>query len=385
MSFTEWSYWVQLNASTRWMLGADAIAVVGIVLALWAAVQHIRAAAGGDRRPLRTFQPQVLAVIACAAALTVSLVYRAAEVNHFPSQTMSEVLTVFNACLLGSMLVLHFVLRLHDKGPGWAVLNDALHLLVFGGVLAISYHIGTQSTAQRDLPPALQSYWFAPHILALITSYALLGIAALICLFYFVTRFWSGVVHGGQTFSSQSLILLALVLVPFAHFVTAPALLILPPVVFGLAWVYHRLLARRTVAPSILPDATRIRKLEKELDDVSFRAFAVGIPFLTAGLWMGSFWAQEAWANYWGWDSKENSALISWLIYVIYMHLRLLGGYRGAKAMSVLMAGALSIFITFQIFGYLPDSQKSLHRYTDDAVSPQEGQMGPRPEETAQR
>lgn len=385
MSFTEWSYWVQLNASTRWMLIADGIAVLGILAALWATVRHIRGAVAGDTRPLSSFEPHVWAVIAATVALVVSLVHRAAEVNHFPSQTMSEVLTVFNACLLGSMLVLHFVLRLHDKGPGWAVLGDVLHLLVFGGVLAVSYHIGTQSTAQRDLPPALQSYWFAPHILALITSYAMLGIAALICLFYFVTRFWSGIVHGGQTFWSQALILAVLVLVPFAHFVTAPALLLVPPVVFGLAWVYHRVLARRAVAPSILPDATRMAKLEKELDDVSFKAFAVGIPFLTAGLWMGSFWAQEAWANYWGWDSKENSALISWLIYVVYMHLRLLGGYRGAKAMGVLMAGALSIFITFQIFGYLPDSQKSLHRYTDDNVTPQEGQMGPRPEETAQR
>ena len=111
----------------------------------------------------------------------------------------------------------------------------------------------------------------------------------------------------------------------------------------------------------------------------SFRAFAVGIPFLTAGLWMGAFWAQEAWANYWGWDSKENSALITWLVYIVYIHLRMLGGYRGAKAMSVLMGGALSIFITFQLFGYMPDSQKSLHRYTDDGVQPQEGQQGPSP------
>jgi ABC-type transport system involved in cytochrome c biogenesis permease subunit len=120
-------------------------------------------------------------------------------------------------------------------------------------------------------------------------------------------------------------------------------------------------------------------KLEKELDEVSFRAFAVGIPFLTAGVWMGAFWAQEAWANYWGWDSKENTALITWLVYIVYIHLRMLGGYRGSKAMSVLVAGALSVFMTFQIFGYLPDSQKSLHRYTDDAVTPSEGRQGPMP------
>jgi hypothetical protein len=39
----------------------------------------------------------------------------------------------------------------------------------------------------------------------------------------------------------------------------------------------------------------------------------------------------------------------------------------------------LSVFLTFQVFGYLPDSQKSLHRYTDDGVEPQEGQQGPVP------
>ena len=130
----------------------------------------------------------------------------------------------------------------------------------------------------------------------------------------------------------------------------------------------------------MLPSRERMLSLERELDDVSFRAFAVGMPFLTAGLWMGAFWAQDAWANYWGWDSKENSALITWLIYVVYIHLRMLGGYRGEKAMSVLMGGALSVFLTFQIFGYLPDSQKnSLHKYTDDAAPPMEGQQGPDP------
>jgi len=102
----------------------------------------------------------------------------------------------------------------------------------------------------------------------------------------------------------------------------------------------------------------------------------VGFPFLTAGLFMGAFWAQEAWANYWGWDSKENSALITWLIYLAYVHLRMLGRYRGEKAMAVLGAGALSVLITFQMFGYLPDSQKSLHRYTDETVMPAEGQQG---------
>jgi ABC-type transport system involved in cytochrome c biogenesis permease subunit len=156
-----------------------------------------------------------------------------------------------------------------------------------------------------------------------------------------------------------------LLLVPFLHVVAIPVL-----IVVGLVFSVLKLAGR-------LPGREAFAGLERELDDVSFRAFAVGMPFLTAGLWMGAFWAQEAWANYWGWDSKENSALITWLVYVIYIHLRMLGGYRGEKAMGMLLAGALSVFATFQLFGYLPDSQKnSMHKYTDDNVVPREGMQG---------
>jgi ABC-type transport system involved in cytochrome c biogenesis permease subunit len=162
-----------------------------------------------------------------------------------------------------------------------------------------------------------------------------------------------------------------MVWLPFAQVVTIPILLLVGLIFLGLR------------AAGRLPTRETLSGLEKSLDDVSFRAFAVGIPFLTAGLWMGAFWAQEAWANYWGWDSKENSALITWLIYVVYIHLRMLGGYRGEKAMAVLAGGALSVFMTFQVFGYLPDSQKSLHRYTDDGVVPREGMSGGAEDESA--
>jgi hypothetical protein len=55
----------------------------------------------------------------------------------------------------------------------------------------------------------------------------------------------------------------------------------------------------------------------------------------------------------------------------------MVAGWRGEKAMMLLCAGALSIFITFQLFGYLPDSQKSLHRYTDMESLPSESMMRP--------
>jgi cytochrome c-type biogenesis protein CcsB len=352
--------------STRLTLVVDVLCIAGIAACLVAAFLR------RSEKHQHSFLARIpiLLLVGCFATMTVVVGARWNEVNHFPSQTMSEVLTMFSFALIAAMVVLHFALGLTRRGGGWAVLDDMLVLLVFAGCFATHAWIRGLSTAQRDLPPALQSYWFPFHLTALIFSYATMAIAAAVCLLFFVTRFWSGVFLGGQSKKTQWITLAALVLIPFVHVVTLP-ILALSGLVF---WVMVKL--------GKAPGATQITALEKSFEDVSFRTFAVGFPFLTAGLWMGAFWAQEAWANYWGWDSKENSALITWLVYVVYIHLRMLGGYRGSKAMSVLVGGAASVFLTFQLFGYLPDSQKSLHRYTDDGVMPQEGQLGPAPSQS---
>lgn len=364
----ELSQWSQLLGSSKLVWVCDLFCAFGALAAVLAAVSHARAAfARRDRRSLVDWLP-IAFQYATGATLGAWVFVRWREVNHFPSQTMAEVVTMATLSLVLSMIVLHHALGLRRRSPAWAVLDDVLQLTIFGGVAAIhGLFLRTLVTAQRDLPPALQSYWFPPHLSSLIFSYGMLTLAGVICLVYFVTRFWGGVFGGGPSRRSQLLLLAVLLFVPFVHIVTVPALLL-----GGLVFLVLRLTGH-------LPSVDARRRMEKDLDEVSFVAFSCGIPFLTAGLFMGAFWAQEAWANYWGWDSKENSALITWLVYVAYIHLRLLGGYRGEKAMAVLMGGALSVFVTFQVFGYLPDSQKSLHRYTDDGVTPQEGMQGDRP------
>ena len=351
----------------QWTALADGFVIAGIACATWSGFAHYAAARAGSAVKIgtRASKLALAALFGATGLMLMAVIQRGIEVNHFPCQTMSEVLTMFSFALLVSMTALHFALGLHRRSNAWAIVDDAMMLLVLLGSFGTRVYMWTLSTAQRDLPPALQSYWFPPHISALTFSYATLSIAGLICVIYFSMRFWLGVFRGGVSVRKQVLTGAAMTLVPFVQVVTAP-------VFFATGAVFWWLKSKGR-----LPELATVGALEKDLDDVSFRAFAVGMPFLTAGLWMGAFWAQEAWANYWGWDSKENSALITWLIYVIYIHLRMLGGYRGEKAMALLTAGTLSIFITFQLFGYLPDSQKSMHRYTDDNVVPREGMQGP--------
>ncbi len=364
-----------LSGSTLWLRASTALCALTVLFGAVAAFEHgrlARGSPGASRARTRTLEWATFTVLLGSLMASFASVWRRGiEVNHFPSQTMSEVLVMFTLALLASMAVLHFALRLRDFGPGWAILGDAVLVLVALGAWGTRVYVSTLSTAQRDLPPALQSYWFPPHLSALIFSYATLGIAGAICAVYFAIRFWSGVFSGGRRARSQFLTFACLALLPFVHVVTLPLILAV-----GLVFLVLKLSGH-------LPARDAVAGMERTMDEVSYRAFSVGMPFLTAGLFMGAFWAQEAWANYWGWDSKENSALITWLVYVLYIHLRWLGGVRGEKAMAVLMGGALSVFMTFQIFGYLPDSQKSLHRYTDDSVVPREGQQGTASDESA--
>jgi cytochrome c-type biogenesis protein CcsB len=59
------------------------------------------------------------------------------------------------------------------------------------------------------------------------------------------------------------------------------------------------------------------------LDSIAYRAIGIGFPLFTVGaLFAGAVWAQRAWGTPWSWDPKETSALIVWLVYAIYLHVR---------------------------------------------------------------
>jgi cytochrome c-type biogenesis protein CcsB len=68
------------------------------------------------------------------------------------------------------------------------------------------------------------------------------------------------------------------------------------------------------------------------LDDVMYKAISVGFAFFTIATILGALWAAEAWGGYWSWDPKETWALIVWLNYAAWLHMRLMSGLRGRMA-----------------------------------------------------
>ena len=69
----------------------------------------------------------------------------------------------------------------------------------------------------------------------------------------------------------------------------------------------------------------------KKLDDSNYLLIGVGFVMLTLMIISGAFWTQSVYGNYWNWDPLEVQSLISWLMYAIWLHLRLTLGWRGIK------------------------------------------------------
>ena len=74
---------------------------------------------------------------------------------------------------------------------------------------------------------------------------------------------------------------------------------------------------------------TRSLPSQHVLDDMTYKAIAIGFIFFTIATILGAIWAAEAWGGYWSWDPKETWALIVWLNYAAWLHLRLIKGLRG--------------------------------------------------------
>lgn len=134
--------------------------------------------------------------------------------------------------------------------------------------------------------PALQSPWFAPHVIAYVVAYGLMTVAALLTL---------------ASFSCES----------------------------------------------------RLRAA----DAVVRLAF----PFMTFGLWSGALWADAAWGGYWAWDIKEVWSLLTWCLYLIYLHVARYPAFASWRR-PLLLLGFAAVVITFLVVNLLPHIE-SLHSY----------------------
>lgn len=116
--------------------------------------------------------------------------------------------------------------------------------------------------------------------------------------------------------------------------------------------------------PDVPPEADPWPALDV-CNAVLYRAVVLGYPWMSLTLLCGAIWAHVAWGTYWNWDIKETWSLVIWLVYTLFLHLRLMRGWRGPRLALVALAGFGTVLFTLWGVGWLARAVglQSLHVY----------------------
>ncbi|MDP3521730.1 MAG: c-type cytochrome biogenesis protein CcsB [Hydrogenophaga sp.] len=241
------------------------------------------------------------------------------DVGHIPVSNLYEVFVLF--CWMTAAFYLYYEDRYDTRRMGafvMLVVSAAVGFLLWYTVVREAHEI-------QPLVPALQSWWMKLHVPANFIGYGTFAIAAMLAFAYLIKQ------SAGETrwYKLAPLWVLGVVLC-------------LEPLVFrqssmekgGSYWFVYFGISALIVAAIMLGRqriAERLPSFEV-LDDVMYKAIAVGFAFFTIATVLGALWAAEAWGGYWSWDPKETWALIVWLNYAAWLHMRLMKGLRGTVA-----------------------------------------------------
>ncbi|HEX9033993.1 MAG TPA: c-type cytochrome biogenesis protein CcsB [Streptosporangiaceae bacterium] len=155
-------------------------------------------------------------------------------------------------------------------------------------VIALAVDVVVIYTPAGQLVPALQSYWIAIHVTAMIIAIGMYIFGAVTTVLYLLVSRHERLVEAGERTGGGVL--------------------------------------------AQLPGS-------EMLDRLAYRAILFAFPAWTFAVIAGAIWADHAWGRYWGWDPKETWSFIIWLVYAAFLHARATAGWRGRRAAFIQLFG----------------------------------------------
>ncbi len=242
------------------------------------------------------------------------------DVGHIPVSNLYEVFVLF--CWMTAAFYLYFEDQYKTRSLGalvMLVVSAAVGFLLWYTVVRDAHEI-------QPLVPALKSWWMKLHVPANFIGYGMFALAAMVALAYLIKQ------QAAETrWHKLTPLWLLGVVICFVPIVFRKS----PADAGGSSYWLGYLAVSGVIAAGILLGRQRIAgRLPsfEVLDDVMYKAIAVGFAFFTIATVLGALWAAEAWGGYWSWDPKETWALIVWLNYAAWLHMRLMKGLRGTVA-----------------------------------------------------
>lgn len=303
--------------------------------------------------------------------------------GHAPVSNMFEFTTAFGMFIVASFILIFFIYRM-----------TALGLVALPVALLIIAYAAMFPTEVSPLVPSLQSHWLTIHVISAALGQSILAISAVAGLIYLLKvvdlskrskqRFWLEAVMFGlvvvigfvvisSTFSAMgyestytyvdkegdtreitynappifgmheyeaikehgmSPLVEMPAIVNAKKLTTVVWSLVVGTIIYGAI----RLIARRRISAIFQPLVKRVNL--QLLDEIGYRSVLIGFPVFTLGaLIFAMIWAQIAWSRFWGWDPKEVWALITWLFYAAFLHLRLSKGWEGERSAWLALIG----------------------------------------------
>lgn len=217
--------------------------------------------------------------------------------GHIPLSNQFESMVFFAMVIVLIYLIMEFKYKAHTMG---AFVTPIAWL-----ILALTTLTDTFAHDIRPLIPALQSNWLTYHVITCFLGYAAFAVSCGVSIMFLIKASAHDTTNDGGRISK------------------------------------------------LLPDADI-------LEDLNYKAIAVGFPMLTLGIVTGAAWADYAWGSYWSWDPKETWSLITWFIYASFLHARIARGWRGKRTAILSIIGFLSVLFTYFGVNYL---LSGLHSY----------------------
>lgn len=220
------------------------------------------------------------------------------DIGYIPVSNLYEVFILF--AVITSLLYLYYERRYQTRKMGSFVLTVITAAVFF----LLWYAFERNAHEIQPLVPALQSYWMKIHVPANFIGYGAFSMAAMIGVAYVLVE-WRG---------------------------------------------------------SKNPDSRWVNSMPSMslMDDLMYKSIALGFAFFTVATILGALWAAEAWGGYWSWDPKETWALIVWLNYAAWLHMRMTKGWSGVPMAWWAIVG---LFITLFAFLGVNMFLSGLHSY----------------------
>jgi len=303
--------------------------------------------------------------------------------GHAPVSNLFEFITFFGMMLIFAFIMIYFMYRLNIIG----LFALPLSIIIIAYASVFPHEI-------KPLVPSLKSYWLHIHVTTAALGEAILAISFITGLIYLIKNI-DQKVSTKKTFWLEAVLYFLVTVVGFVVISTAftasgyeakynwinkdklqeemvynlpslvgphkgelttkdrfEALAEVPAMVnakklntviwsvFAGAALYAiiRLILRKRIGAFLQPF---VQKVDSELlDEIGYRAVAIGFPVFTlGGLIFAMIWAQIAWTKFWSWDPKEDWALITWLFYAVFLHLRFKRNWQGEKSAWLAVLG----------------------------------------------